>query len=35
MTAVLVDANVLLDVMTGDARWLEWSADAIERAADR
>jgi predicted nucleic acid-binding protein len=35
MTAVLVDANVLLDVMTGDARWFEWSADAIERAADR
>jgi predicted nucleic acid-binding protein len=35
MTAVLVDANVLLDVMTEDARWLAWSADAIERAADR
>ena len=35
MTAVLVDANVLLDVMTGDARWLAWSAGAIERAADR
>lgn len=35
MTAVLVDANVLLDVMTEDARWLAWSADAIERAGDR
>lgn len=35
MTAVLVDANVLLDVMTEDARWLAWSAQAIERAADR
>ena len=35
MTAVLIDANVLLDVMTQDARWLAWSADAIERAADR
>ncbi len=35
MTAVLVDANVLLDVMTQDARWLAWSAEAIERAADR
>lgn len=35
MTAVLVDANVLLDVMTEDARWLAWSAEAIERAADR
>lgn len=35
MTAVLVDANVLLDVMTEDARWLGWSAEALERAADR
>ena len=34
MTAVLIDANVLLDVMTEDPRWLPWSADAIERAAD-
>src|SRR5277367_4119776 len=35
MTAVLIDANVLLDVMTEDAHWLAWSAGAIERAADR
>src|SRR5277367_2804518 len=35
MTAVLIDANVLLDVMTEDARWFAWSAAAIERAADR
>ena len=35
MTAVLIDANVLLDIMTEDPRWLAWSADAIERAADR
>lgn len=35
MTAVLVDANVLLDVMTEDAQWFQWSAQAIERAADR
>jgi predicted nucleic acid-binding protein len=35
MSAVLIDANVLLDVMTEDARWLAWSAEAIERAADR
>jgi hypothetical protein len=34
MTAVLIDANVLLDVMTEDPHWLAWSADAIERAAD-
>jgi hypothetical protein len=35
MTAVLIDANVLLDVMTEDATWFAWSAETIERAADR
>lgn len=35
MTAVLVDANVLLDVMTEDEVWLAWSADALEQTADR
>lgn len=35
MTAVLIDANVLLDVMTEDTRWLAWSAEAVARAADR
>ena len=35
MTAVLIDANVLLDVMTEDVRWFAWSAEAVERAADR
>lgn len=35
MSAVLVDANVLLDVMTEDAHWFAWSAQALERAADR
>ena len=35
MTAVLVDSNVLLDLMTEDTRWLSWSAEAVERAADR
>jgi predicted nucleic acid-binding protein len=34
MTAILVDSNVLLDVMTEDSRWLAWSAGAIARAAD-
>ena len=34
MTAVLVDSNVLLDVMTEDASWFSWSVSAIERAAD-
>ena len=35
MTAVLVDSNVLLDLMTEDTRWLSWSAEAVEQAADR
>ena len=35
MTAVLVDSNVLLDLMTEDASWFSWSAASIERAADR
>jgi predicted nucleic acid-binding protein len=35
MSSVLIDANVLLDVMTEDARWLQASAEAIRRAADR
>jgi predicted nucleic acid-binding protein len=34
MTAVLVDSNVLLDIMTEDAKWLSWSATAIEQTAD-
>ncbi len=29
---VLVDANVLLDILTADAQWSEWSADKLERA---
>jgi predicted nucleic acid-binding protein len=32
--AVLVDANVLLDVITEDSKWFAWSADAIAHAAD-
>jgi hypothetical protein len=35
MTAVRIDTNVLLDVMTQDPLWLSWSGEAIERAADR
>jgi len=35
MSAVLVDSNVLLDLLTKDSRWFTWSADAIEKAADR
>jgi hypothetical protein len=29
---VLVDANVLLDIMTSDPQWFEWSAGRMERA---
>ena len=35
MAAILVDSNVLLDIMTEDARWFSWSAETIEQAADR
>jgi hypothetical protein len=33
--SVLVDSNVLLDIATDDPKWGEWSAGALERAADR
>ena len=32
--AVLVDSNVILDVLTRDPRWYDWSARALERCAD-
>ena len=35
MSGVLVDATVLLDVLTEDPRWLAWSADALAPTADR
>ena len=35
MTAVLVDSNVLLDVMTDDPRWGAWSRETLARTADR
>jgi predicted nucleic acid-binding protein len=35
MTAVLVDSNILLDVMTEDERWSAWSSEALAQAADR
>jgi predicted nucleic acid-binding protein len=34
MSAVLVDSNVLLDVVTADPNWSTWSARAIEAAAN-
>jgi len=33
MRGVLVDSNVLLDVLTEDAVWYEWSSSALERCA--
>jgi predicted nucleic acid-binding protein len=35
MTAVLIDSNVLLDVLTADAHWFSWSAKALEDTADK
>lgn len=32
--ATLVDANVLLDVMTRDVAWLDWSRSALRLASD-
>jgi predicted nucleic acid-binding protein len=31
----LVDSNVILDVITRDARWAAWSENALREAADR
>lgn len=35
MPDVLVDSNVLLDVVTEDPEWIDWSASALERAASQ
>ena len=35
MTAILLDSNVLLDLTTEDSHWFSWSAEAVEKAADR
>jgi len=32
--AVLVDSNVILDVLTRDPRWYEWSAHTLEQCAE-
>lgn len=32
---VLVDSNVLLDVLTEDPRWFDWSAEQLARQAER
>jgi predicted nucleic acid-binding protein len=34
MTGVLIDSNVLLDVMTEDPRWFDWSSEALVQCGD-
>lgn len=34
MAATLVDSNVILDILTEDAAWADWSASALARQAD-
>jgi predicted nucleic acid-binding protein len=34
MTAVLVDSNVLLDLLTEDKQWFGWSSEALEESAE-
>jgi predicted nucleic acid-binding protein len=35
VTAVLVDSNVLLDVITQDPHWGPWSSERLEQVADQ
>ena len=35
MSRVLVDSNVILDVVTDDPRWREWSCSMLARCAER
>jgi predicted nucleic acid-binding protein len=35
MSAILIDSNVLLDLMTEDTHWFSWSAEVVERLADQ
>jgi predicted nucleic acid-binding protein len=34
VSPTLVDSNVLLDIITEDEAWLDWSASSLARAAD-
>ena len=34
MSTAMIDSNVWLDIMTEDPNWFNWSASAIEEAAD-
>jgi len=33
--SMLVDSNVLIDVLSEDPRWFEWSAEALAKAVER
>lgn len=35
MASTLVDSNVLLDILTEDGSWYDWSAEALRAEADR
>jgi predicted nucleic acid-binding protein len=35
MSRVLVDANVLLDVLTDDSHWYDWSSRQLDACAER
>ena len=34
MTGVLIDSSVLLDILTEDPKWFDWSSKALERCAE-
>lgn len=35
MTGILVDSCVILDIVTEDPKWFEWSSNTLEKYADR
>lgn len=34
MKEVLVDSNIILDIVTEDPNWFDWSADKLSRFQD-
>ena len=35
MSAVLIDSNILLDIVTEDPRWEKWSSEALAKCAEQ
>ncbi|MGC9258678.1 MAG: type II toxin-antitoxin system VapC family toxin [Phycisphaerae bacterium] len=35
MPGIMVDSNVLLDILTEDSQWFQWSSEALAEAAER